>query len=80
VIRFAVAAKLNADPNTLDLILQATEFADACLSMPAEGELCAQVLTPGYGGQVKVGEKVYEVRASQDGQRVILCDESECMK
>ncbi|MDF1514940.1 MAG: hypothetical protein P1S60_14110 [Anaerolineae bacterium] len=80
VIRLTVAEKLKADPNTLELALQATEFTDACLGMPAEGELCAQVLTPGYGGQVKVGDKVYEVRASQDGQRVLVCDGSECLK
>ncbi len=79
-IRFAVAAQLNADPNTLDLLLQVAEFPDGCLGMPAEGEICAQVLTPGYGGQVKVGDKVYEVRASQDGQRVIVCDGPACTK
>ncbi|MBN2393489.1 MAG: hypothetical protein JXR84_22340 [Anaerolineae bacterium] len=79
-LRFTIAAKLNADPNTLDLILQAVEFPDACLGLPAEGEVCAQVLTPGYGGEVKVGDKVYEVRASQDGQRVILCDGAECIR
>lgn len=78
-IRFTVAVKLDADPNTLDLILQATEFPDACLGMPAEDEVCAQILTPGYGGEVIVGDKVYEVRASQDGQRVILCDGAGCM-
>ena len=76
-IRFTVAEKLDADPNTLDLVMQATEFPDACLGLPAEGEVCAQMLTPGYGGEVMVGDKVYEVRASQDGQRVILNEKTE---
>lgn len=78
-IRMTVAEKLNEDPNSIDLVLQATEFPDACLGMPAEDEVCAQVITPGFGGQVKVGDKVYEIRANEDGTRILICDESQCL-
>ena len=78
-IRLTVAEKLNQDPNTIDLVLQTTEFPDACLGKPAEDEMCAQVLTPGYVGQLKVGDKVYEIRASEDAKLILVCDESLCL-
>lgn len=77
-IRQALAARFGMDANFLDLVLQEFQFPDACLGAPAEGEVCAQVLTPGYSGTLRVGEKDYEVRASLDGQRVLVCDNGVC--
>ncbi len=71
-IRFEIASRLGVDANNFDLVLAPAEFSDACLENPAEDEMCAQMLTPGYKGQVKVGDTLYEVRANQDGTRVEL--------
>lgn len=44
-----------------------TDWPDACLGLPAEGESCAQVVTPGWKIDVTVNGTQYEVRTNEDG-------------
>jgi hypothetical protein len=47
--RTALAKALQADAAGFKLInARLTEFSNACLDVPAPGEMCAEVLTPGY--------------------------------
>jgi hypothetical protein len=52
--------------------LQPTEWPDACLGLPDAGEVCAQVVTPGYWGAVVANGLQYEFRANQEGNLVKL--------
>jgi hypothetical protein len=71
-IRTTVAERLDVAPEALDLALEFTEFPDACLGKAEAGEMCAQVITPGYIGEAQVDGAVYEVRATEDGSKVIV--------
>lgn len=51
------------------------QWPDACLGLPREGEVCAQVITPGYYVRMKLGDKEYLSRTSRDGS-VIRFDPS----
>ena len=45
----------------------AIEWPDSCLGLPAAGEACARVITPGYRVVMLVGGIVYVYRTNADG-------------
>jgi hypothetical protein len=47
-----------------------TEFGDACLDVPLEGTMCAQVVTPGRVIVLEANGVQYEYHTSEDGSRV----------
>jgi len=49
-----------------------TEWPDACLGLPSEGEMCAQVITPGYRVIAQVFGREYVYRTNADGSVVRL--------
>ncbi|MGC9466993.1 MAG: hypothetical protein ACP5HS_00240 [Anaerolineae bacterium] len=72
-LRAKVAQELSVNPDQVRLTdLEETQWPDACLGLPAEDEMCAQVITPGYRATAEVGDRTYQVRADQDITRVIL--------
>lgn len=50
-------------------------WPDSCLGCAKTGEMCAQVLTPGYKIMLRVRDATYEYHANR-GDRVRLCDQS----
>ncbi len=46
------------------------EWPDACLGLPAQGETCAQVVTPGYLVTLEVNGTQYEFHTDQTGMQV----------
>lgn len=53
-------------------VLQVTRanWPDACLGVPAEGEVCAEVVTPGFAVSVAANGARYEFRTDASGQRI----------
>jgi hypothetical protein len=47
-----------------------TEWPDACLGFAEEGEMCAEVLTPGWKIILEAGSKNYEFHADQNGENL----------
>jgi hypothetical protein len=52
--------------------IRSMQWPDACLGLPAEGELCAQVITPGFQILLQVDERQYEVRTDNTGSIIRL--------
>ena len=52
------------------------DWPDACLGLAQPGEMCAQVITPGYSGTFKSGRAKYEFRSDETGQVTRLVPEA----
>jgi hypothetical protein len=66
--RQALAQQLGLDPLDIRLVETApVDWPDACLGLPAAGESCAQVITPGFRVVVETGGTSYEFRTNRDG-------------
>lgn len=69
--RADLAARLSVDPDSIgieDFI--AADWPDACLGLPEEGEMCAQVITPGYSVLLEHNGTQYGYRTNMDGSVV----------
>jgi hypothetical protein len=67
--RFALD-KYNAKPEEVKLVkMEAVDWPDSCLGAAQPGDICAQVVTPGYKLQVMIKGKTYELH-SDAGQIV----------
>lgn len=66
-----LAAMLGIGPDAIVVAgYVAAEWGDACLNLGSAGELCAEVITPGYQVVLKTGEKSYVFHTNQDGSLV----------
>jgi hypothetical protein len=71
VVRATLAANLGVDPLSITLVDEApVDWPDTCLGLPAIGEMCAQVVTPGFRVRVQAGEMVYEFHTDQDAKNL----------
>ena len=69
VVRATLAADLGADPLSITLVeVVPVDWPDACLGLPAIGEMCAQVMTPGFRVRVQAGADIYEFHTDQDAK------------
>jgi hypothetical protein len=50
--------------------VEETEWPNACLGLPEDDEVCAEVITPGYLVILNAGDRVYEVRTDAQGDIV----------
>jgi hypothetical protein len=68
-VRAQAAQDLEATGDAvLDIIsIEANEWPDACLGLAVEGEMCAQVMTPGYRVTVQFEDMVKTYRTNEDG-------------
>lgn len=57
--------------------VEPAEWPNACLDLPEKGEMCAQVLTPGYLVILETQGMRYEYRTNSTGSRVRLAGKSE---
>ena len=68
-----LASKLGVALDSIEIqTLEAVTWPDACLGAAEADEMCAQVLTPGYGGVLTVNGQSYEFRLDQNGENVRL--------
>lgn len=66
VVRATLAANLGVNPLSITLVeVVSIDWPDTCLGLPALGEMCAQVVTPGYRVRVQMGEVIYEFHTDQ---------------
>ena len=70
-VREALARQLGLDPLAIQLVETApVDWPDACLGLPAAGESCAEVVTPGFRVIVETGGSSYEFHTNRDGSLV----------
>lgn len=50
--------------------VEPAQWPDACLGLPAEGEICATMLTPGFAVALTVGIDAYEFRTDATGEKI----------
>jgi hypothetical protein len=73
--RAALAARLGIDELSIRLIeITAQEWSDACLGVSHAGQMCAQVITPGWLITMEAGGRQYEAHTDQEGAQVRLVD------
>jgi hypothetical protein len=69
--REALARQLGLDPLAIRLVESVpVDWPDACLGLPAAGESCAQVVTPGFRVVVETGGTSYGFRTNRDASMV----------
>ena len=69
--RRALAAQLEIALEDIGVVaVTPTEWPDACLGAGEEGEVCAEVITPGYEVVLQLGETQYTYRTDQTGTNV----------
>ncbi len=62
-----LAEQLGIEPSAITpLEATAENWSDACLGLPTEFELCAQVVTPGYRFVVQADGETYEIRTNDN--------------
>lgn len=52
------------------LRIELREWSDACLGLPSEEEMCAQVITPGYEAEVEVAGRSVYYRLNEEGDMI----------
>ena len=69
--RQALSASLEVPVEEIEIVAyERREWPDACLGLAREGEMCAQVITPGWRVVLSVQGKQYVFRTDEDGQVV----------
>jgi hypothetical protein len=73
--RQQLANTLGIDITQIQVVaIESTEWPDACLGLPDEGEVCAQVITPGYELTMEVNQQEYVIRTDQTGEIIRSVD------
>lgn len=68
-VRLALAEELDIDPEQVQVYTsEQVDWPDSCLGAALEGELCAEVITPGYLGVLIAGGAIYEFHSTLDGK------------
>ena len=66
-----LAAQLRISPAQIEVAqVSRADWPDSCLGLPADGEICSPVITPGFAVGLKVGELRFEFRTDESGQRI----------
>ena len=66
-----LAESLNVNPGDVEVIdFTAETWPDTCLGLPDEGEMCAQVETPGWRIIIGVQGEEFEVHSDQVGENL----------
>jgi hypothetical protein len=71
VARLAKQLRVSAEEIIVAQVTHA-EWPNACLGLAAEGEICAQVMTPGFAVSLIVRDQRYDFRTDQTGRRIRL--------
>lgn len=72
-----LSGKLKIDPQTIKLVkAEAVDWPDACLGISAAGQMCAQVVTPGYRVVLQANGQSYEYHTNRDGSQAVLANDA----
>ena len=73
-VQFA-AAELGVDPASIQVLsVDAVEWRNSCLGVDKPGEMCLEVITPGYRVLLEVDGQEVAVHTNQDGSYMRLAD------
>ncbi|MEW6567791.1 MAG: hypothetical protein AB1449_06420 [Chloroflexota bacterium] len=73
-----LARQLGLDPAAVAVVdFEEVEWADACLELPEPGEVCAEVITPGWRVQLRADDDDYLAHTDIAGERVRLSADGE---
>ena len=62
---------LSVQPSQVEVVsAERTMWRDSCLGLATAGEMCLQVITPGYRVILQVGEKKYEIHTDERGEKL----------
>ena len=76
--RQVLAARLGIKMEDVNIAsIQPQEWPDACLGLAEAGQVCAQMVTPGYLVTLKAKDDLYEYRTDRTGSLVVLADAPE---
>ncbi len=68
-----LAERLDVNPGDVEVTEFApTSWSDACLGLPDEGEMCDQVVTPGWRIMMRIGGEEFEIHSDQIGDHIRL--------
>lgn len=66
-----IAGELKVSVSDVQVLsVEPVDWPDACLGVSAAGQVCAQIITPGYRVVAQVGGKPVELHTNQDGTYV----------
>lgn len=71
IARLARQLRVPEEQILVDQVAHA-DWPNACLGLAAEGEICAQVITPGFAVNLLVDGQRYEFRTDTSGRRIRL--------
>jgi len=72
----ALMAHLDVARDEISIVsIEVVEWRNSCLGCSAPGEVCLDVITPGYRINLDYGGETYSVHADSMGRQVIICDE-----
>jgi hypothetical protein len=67
----ALSDYLAVPPDTLEMqTIEDAQWPDACLGLPASGEMCAEMITPGFLITFTFNNQAYRVRTDLEGKQV----------
>lgn len=64
---------INVDQVKISAV-EAVDWSNACLGVQKPGEMCAEVITPGFRITLETGDKSYEFHTNQDGSQIRMVD------
>jgi hypothetical protein len=72
-----LALQLDINPESIQVIsVNAAEWPNSCLGAPEPEEMCAEVITPGFGGILEVNGVQYEFRSDETGDQIRIIPEA----
>ncbi len=75
--RQALAAKLNLPLDQIVVIsMNQVDWPNACLGLPEKGEMCAEVITPGYRIMLRANNQVFEVHTGGGNRSVRIAPQA----
>ncbi|MDX1665398.1 MAG: hypothetical protein R3272_16510 [Candidatus Promineifilaceae bacterium] len=70
-VQQVLAQALGIEPAEITIVsVEQTEFPNACLGLAEPGELCAEVITPGFEIAVDAADESFTVRSDLEGTEV----------
>lgn len=71
VARLAQLLQVSAEEISVTQVARA-DWPNSCLGLAAEGEICAQVITPGFAVSLIANEQRFDYRTDESGRRIRL--------
>lgn len=70
-VKEAVSAKADVAVREIEVVeAEQRDWPDACLGLAEEGEICAQVITPGWKVTVRADGETHVLHTNEDGTAI----------